>query len=94
MVDANLLDVQSSYFKIIMKSNSTWAMEHHAYMNPLTLIWQKLNINTLSALKLNEFHKLAEIVVGQIMGSVRDERIFSTLTFMKNFLRNIFWVCL
>ena len=31
MIGAHLLDVQPSYFKICMKNNSTWAMEHHVH---------------------------------------------------------------
>lgn len=39
MVNACLLDVLSSFFKLSMKNNSTRAMEHHAKQNPLSLIW-------------------------------------------------------
>lgn len=35
-----------------------------------------------------EFHKVAKIVVVQVMGSVEDERTFATLSFMKTCLRN------
>ena len=39
MVNAHLLDVLSSSFKLSMTSNSTRAMEHRAKQNPLSLIW-------------------------------------------------------
>lgn len=42
MVDAHLLDVQSSYFKINMKTNYAWVIEHHVNQSSLTLIWQNL----------------------------------------------------
>ena len=42
MVDAHLLDVQSSHFKINMKTNYAWVMEHHVNQSNLTLIWQIL----------------------------------------------------
>ena len=42
MVDAHLLDVQSSYFKMSMKNILAWAMEHHANQNPLSSIWKNL----------------------------------------------------
>lgn len=57
MVDAHLLDVQFSYFKMSMKNILAWAMEHHANQNPLSSIWKKLSINALLASKLSEFHK-------------------------------------
>jgi hypothetical protein len=38
--------------------------------------------------KLNEYNKLAKIVVVQVMGSMEDEMTFNNLTFMKNKLRN------
>jgi hypothetical protein len=37
---------------------------------------------------LSEFVKLAEIAAVQVLGSVEDERTFSTLTFMKTKLQN------
>ena len=52
------------------------------------MIWQSLSINALLFSKSFEFHELAEMVVVQIMGSVEDERVFSTLSFMKMKLRN------
>jgi hypothetical protein len=37
---------------------------------------------------LSEYIKVAELAVVMVLGSVQDERTFSTLTFMKNKLRN------
>lgn len=89
LIDSQLLDVQSSFFKMSMKSNCMWAMENFGDLNPVSMIsWQKLSMNALLASKLPEFHKLAEMVVVQIMGSVEDERVFSTLSFMKTKLRS------
>jgi hypothetical protein len=40
------------------------------------------------AQRLPEFIKVAEIAVTTVLGSVEDERTFSTLGFMKSKLRN------
>jgi hypothetical protein len=40
------------------------------------------------AQRLSEFNKVAEIAVTAILGSMEDERTFSTLGFMKSKLRN------
>jgi hypothetical protein len=39
-------------------------------------------------LKMFELFKLVELVIVMVLGSVEDERTFSTLTFMKSKLRN------
>jgi hypothetical protein len=40
--------------------------------------------------RLSEYIKLCEIAVTVVLGSVEDERTFSTLGFMKSKLRNRF----
>jgi hypothetical protein len=71
-----------------MKSNSKGAMEEPRDRNPLTKLWQKVSQNSLMVQCLSEFIKAAEIAVTAILGSVEDERTFSTLGFMKSKLRN------
>jgi hypothetical protein len=61
---------------------------------PLDLDLEKININTLLLLKLTEFYKLTKIVVNQMMGNVKSEWIFPTLTLMKIFFKNILWASL
>ncbi len=39
-------------------------------------------------IKMFEFFRLVELVIVMVLGSVEDERTFSTLTFMKSKLRN------
>jgi hypothetical protein len=48
----------------------------------------KLSSNALLASKLSEWIKVAEIAVVTILGSVEDERTFSTLNYMKSKVRN------
>jgi hypothetical protein len=63
-------------------------------------MWVIININTLLTKWLNEFLKLAKIVVVSIFGSMENEHIFSMFVFMKNKLHNrlgpnlniIFWM--
>lgn len=57
-------------------------------LNPLSRFWKKLSSNALLCAHFNEFMKVAKLAVVQITGSVEDERIFSTLTFMKTRLWN------
>jgi hypothetical protein len=45
-------------------------------------LWKKLSSNVLLCARLFEFMKVAKLVVVQIMDSMKDERTFSTLTFM------------
>jgi len=35
-----------------------------------------------------EYYKLAQVAIVQVLGSVEDERCFSSLAFLKNKLRN------
>jgi hypothetical protein len=88
LVDAHRLADQSSFFKLSMTSNSQWAVENSFGFNPLSRRWQKLASNALLASKLSEFVKIAEVAVVTILGSVEDERTFSTLNYMKSKVRN------
>ena len=63
-------------------------MEPPHTLNPVTKLWQKLGCNALLLSKLSEYMKLAHIIVTALMGSCEDERIFSTLSFVKNKVKN------
>ncbi len=56
--------------------------------NPISKLWMKMDSSPNLAHKLNEYNKLVEIVVVQVMGSMEDEMTFNNLTFMKNKLQN------
>jgi hypothetical protein len=67
-----------------MKSNAQWAsMDQPLDLNPLFRLWKKFSYNALLCAHFSEFIKVRKLVVIQIMGFVKDERTFSTLTFMK-----------
>jgi hypothetical protein len=56
--------------------------------NGFVQILKKLYSNVLLCAQLFEFMKVAKLVVVQIMDFMKDERTFSTLTFMKTRLWN------
>ncbi len=84
----NIWDLQSYFFKITMMSNVQRAMDQPMDVNLVSRLWKKHFPNALLCAQLSKFMKVAKLVVVQVMGSVEDERTFSTLTFMKTRLRN------
>jgi hypothetical protein len=88
LLDAWTLGLQTSLFKLIMKSNAKSAMEEPRDKNPVNKLWQKVGQNALMLSRLLEFIKLVEISVTATLGSVEDKRTFSTLGFMKSKVRN------
>ena len=80
--------MQQCLFKLTMRSHAKKAMDLPHDVNPVTKLWQKLGCNALLLNKLSEFMKLAQIAVTAILGSCEDERTFSTLSFVKNKVRN------
>jgi hypothetical protein len=57
-------------------------------LNPVTRLWQSIETNSYLKHSLYEFLKIAELAVVMVLGSVQDEWTFSTVSFMKNKLRN------
>jgi hypothetical protein len=88
LIDAHRLSKQSSFFKISMLNNAQWAVDNNFGVNPLTHLWLKLSSNALLASKLSEWIKVVEIATVTTLGSVEDERTFSTLNYMKSKVRN------
>jgi hypothetical protein len=83
ILDVNILDMQSSFFKITMMSNAQWAMDQPMDVNPMFGFWKKFSSNALLCVQFSEFMKVEKLCVVQIKGYVEDERTFLTLTFMK-----------
>ena len=75
-------------FKVAMKGNCHAAIQGDLPLNPLTCLWRRIEANSLLRQKLSEYLKIAELAVVTVLGSVEDERTFSTLNFMKNKLKN------
>lgn len=70
-------------FKLNMTSNCRAAMEPPYDLNPLTKIWRKITSNGPFVGRFHTYVAVAEITVVMVFGSVKDERIFSTLAFLK-----------
>jgi len=83
VLDVNILDLQSSFFKITMMSNAQWAMDQPMDVNPMSKIWKKLYSNALLCVWLSKFMEVAKLAMVQIMGSMEDERKISIMKFMK-----------
>ena len=88
ILDIQKLDEQALMFKITMKGNYHFAMIGDLPLNPLTRLWRRVEASGLLWRKLSEFLKVVELAVVAVLGSVEDERTFSTFSFMKNKLRN------
>jgi hypothetical protein len=86
LLDSWQLDSQQAYFKLAMLNNHKQAMEQPFDVNPLTRLWRSLDSASLCIFP--KYMKLAKMVVVHVLGSVQDERCFSSLSFLKNKLRN------
>ena len=53
-----------------------------------TMFWRRLMATSMAAANLSEWAVLAELALVMVPGSVEAERMFSTLSFLKNKLRN------
>lgn len=89
IVDRHSLETQQGLFKLAMVNNAKKCMEAPFDLNPLTRLWRSLDACTVLRVKaFPEYFKLAQIAIVQVLGSVEDERCFSSLAFLKNKLRN------
>jgi hypothetical protein len=89
ILDRYKLETQQGLFKLAMLNNSKKHMEPPFDLNPLTRLWRFLDSCTVLRVKaFPEFYKLAEVATVQVLGSVEDERCFSSLAFLKNKLQN------
>ncbi len=71
-----------------MISNSSATMDSLGTVNPLTHLWQMLDVNNALAKSMFEYVKLAEIAMIHILGSIKDGRCLSSLFFLKDRLIN------
>jgi hypothetical protein len=79
----------SSILKIIMKSNVV-VMEAPFHVNPLTWLLQTLLAYHILQHSFPKFFKLVKIAIVQVLGSMEDERTFSTISLMKCKLKEHF----
>ena len=89
LLDARKLDKQESLFVCTMESNARKIMEGDVKtLNPLTKPRRVVDTSSMLRHGLSEHLKLAKIATILVLGSVEDKRMFSTLSFMKDKLRN------
>ena len=88
MLSPTTLDMQTSLFRQCMKENAETMMKKPFTTNPVTRMWLCIDGNSYLRHSLSEFLKVAELGIVMVMGSVQDERTFSTVSFMKTKVRN------
>lgn len=74
--------------ELIMKSKCYASMKGDMLLNPLTHLWRWIDASRLLLHHVSEFMKIGEPTIVAMLGNVEDEWTFSTLSFMKNRLRN------
>jgi hypothetical protein len=84
LLNANILDLQMSMFKLTMKTQAPKTMAKSLDVNLVTKLWTLINNNGLPTQRLGEYLKLVEIVIILVFEFVKDEHTFYTLTFMKD----------
>jgi hypothetical protein len=82
LLDCYNLGLQQPLFKLSMISNSMAMLEPPFDLNPLTRLWRMLDANTALVGEVSEYIKLAQLAMVHVLGSVEDERCFSSLTFL------------
>ncbi len=83
-----ILDLQTFFFKLIMKSQASKATPKTRDKNPMTKLWHQLATNNLLVHHLFKFMQLVKLAIVKVINKVEDERTFSTLTFMNSKLWN------
>jgi hypothetical protein len=63
-------------------------MTESFHTNLVTKLWVTINNNVLFIQQLNEYLKLAKIVMLSMLGSIEDEQTFSTFAYMKDKFHN------
>jgi hypothetical protein len=56
---------------------------------PIFRLWPKINNSPFLPRMLNEYNKLVENIIVQVLGFVENERTFNNMTYMKNKLQNL-----
>jgi hypothetical protein len=56
--------------------------------NPISRLWTKINNSPILPRKLNEYNKLAKIILIQVLVSMENEKTFNNMANMKNKLQN------
>jgi hypothetical protein len=74
----------TNFLKVTMSHNAKGVMVAHLDLNLVSKLWMKIGFSIILSHKLNEYVKLVDIGMVQMLGFVKDERMFIKLSFMKN----------
>ena len=88
LLSASALNEQMAMLRMAVKSNSKPVLQPPFTMNPMTKLWQILGSNALLLHSFPEYLKVVKMTMTIILGSIEDERAFSTVGFVKGKLRN------
>ena len=88
MLSASKLDVEQSLFKLTMKANSEATCSPPLQVDPVVKLWKTLSAFRPFCRLIPEYLKLAQMGSVLVLGSLEDERCFSTLKFLKSCQRN------
>jgi hypothetical protein len=61
--NANILNLQTSFFKITLMLNTQWAMNQPMDLNPVFSLWKKFTSNALLCAQLSKFMKVAKLAM-------------------------------
>ncbi|KAH7442179.1 hypothetical protein KP509_03G075300, partial [Ceratopteris richardii] len=87
IINPNLKKKQSRIFGQMMWEQFDFVKDPS---NPgaMTTLWKKLDISPFLKESLSEYFKVAKLCLTMILGSVEDERLWNSLTFIRNAMRN------
>jgi hypothetical protein len=88
VVCISTLGVQKFMFKITMRSNAKATLGPPNIINPLTKMWRIIFHFTILSCSILEYVKRAKIAKIQVLGLVKDERVFNNLHFIKIKIHN------
>jgi hypothetical protein len=80
--------MQTCILNMTMKTHAHKKTKKLRDENPITKLQCQLAINNLLVVHIFEYMKLTNLIIIQVVGSVKDERTLSTLAFMKSKLWN------
>jgi len=84
MLSATNLDNQQGLFKVTMQANAEATCSPPFHVNPMIKLWRSLSQSWHLQKLIFEYFKVVEIGCCMVLGSVEDERCFSTLKFLKS----------
>ncbi len=87
-LDGHALDVHCFKKKMTMVTNSEVVMKEDSLVNLVTRLWTEINSSSILKCKLSKFIKLVKIACVLVLRFVKDECYFSTMSFIKNKLKN------